>query len=247
MLRADAAHCHACPLWRRATQTVFGEGPGGATLMLVGEQPGDQEDRAGHPFVGPAGRLLEAALDEIGVERKRVYLTNAVKHFKWKPSPDRGKRRLHQKPSTAEVNACRPWLFAEIAAVGPEVIVCLGATAAQALLGPKFRVTKQRGELVLATLPGIGSPLRATGVISSATCKSLCRSPRTAGRLLGGRARRNRRRPKTGLPDQRGETLQMEPFPGSRQAPATSKAQHRRGQRMPSLAVRRDRGVCSPR
>jgi uracil-DNA glycosylase len=164
-LRAAAASCRACPLWQRATQTVFGEGPKTASLMLVGEQPGDQEDRAGRPFVGPAGRLLDAALEEIGLPRDQIYLTNAVKHFKWSPAAGRGKRRIHQKPSTTEVSACRPWLLAEIAAVGPEVIVCLGATAAQALLGPKFRVTQHRGELLTQPLPGLPTPLRIVATV----------------------------------------------------------------------------------
>ena len=132
-LREAAAACHACPLWRRATQTVFGEGPVRAPLLLVGEQPGDEEDRAGHPFVGPAGRLLSRALEEAGVDRAQAFVTNAVKHFKW-TMPERGKRRIHEKPNAAEVRACNPWLLDEIAAVEPRVIVCLGATAAQALL-----------------------------------------------------------------------------------------------------------------
>jgi uracil-DNA glycosylase family protein len=147
-LRAAALHCHACPLWRRATQTVFGEGPRRAPLLLIGEQPGDQEDLAGHPFVGPAGRLLDGVLAEIGLDRGRLYVTNAVKHFKWTASEGRGKRRLHEKPSTTEVSACRPWVLAEIQAVAPKVIVCLGATAAQSLLGHGFRVTRDRGRPV---------------------------------------------------------------------------------------------------
>ena len=141
-LREAARDCRACPLWRPATQTVFGEGPKGARLFLVGEQPGDHEDLEGHPFVGPAGRLLDEALDEAGVDRASVYLTNAVKHFKWTP---RGKRRIHQKPNAGEVAACRPWLEAELAVVKPQVLVCLGAVAAQALLGRAVRVTRDRG------------------------------------------------------------------------------------------------------
>jgi uracil-DNA glycosylase family protein len=144
-LREAAAVCHGCELWRAATQTVFGEGRRESELMLVGEQPGDQEDLQGRPFVGPAGRMLDRALEEAGIDRKRVYLTNVVKHFKWQP---RGKRRLHQKPNGAEMTACRPWLDAELDVVKPRVLVCLGATAAQALLGRDFRVTKRRGELV---------------------------------------------------------------------------------------------------
>ncbi len=142
-LRTDAAGCQACDLWRTGTQTVFGEGPEHASLMLVGEQPGDREDVEGHPFVGPAGALLDKALDEAGIDRATTYLTNAVKHFKWTA---KGKRRIHQKPNAAEVEACRPWLEAEIAAVQPKIVVALGATAAQALLGKDFRVTKHRGE-----------------------------------------------------------------------------------------------------
>ncbi len=147
-LRAAAATCHACPLWRNATQTVFGEGPLHAPLFLIGEQPGDEEDRAGHPFVGPAGRLLSRALEQAGIERAQTFVTNAVKHFKWTTVSERGKRRIHDKPNTTEVRACNPWLLAEIAAVEPRVIVCLGATAAQALLGRAFRVTAQRGQAV---------------------------------------------------------------------------------------------------
>jgi uracil-DNA glycosylase len=141
-LREAAEVCHGCDLWRNATQTVFGEGPADAELMFVGEQPGDQEDKLGQPFVGPAGRIFDTALEEVGIDRSRVYVTNAVKHFKWEP---RGKRRIHQKPNAAELAACRPWLDAELSARKPRVLVCLGATAAQALLGRTFRVTKQRG------------------------------------------------------------------------------------------------------
>ena len=146
-LRAQARGCRACPLWQRATQTVFGAGAAHARLFLIGEQPGDEEDRQGLPFVGPAGRILGQALEAAGIDRGETYVTNAVKHFKWKPmeAEGRGKRRLHQKPNAAEIRACHPWLQAELAAVRPEVIVCLGATAAQALLGAEFRVTKQRG------------------------------------------------------------------------------------------------------
>jgi uracil-DNA glycosylase family protein len=144
-LREAAAVCRGCDLWRTATQTVFGEGAREAEVMFVGEQPGDQEDQQGMPFVGPAGRMLDRALEEVGIDRTRVYVTNAVKHFKWQP---RGKRRIHQKPNWAEMTACRPWLEAELAVVQPRVLVALGATAAQTLLGREFRVTKQRGEPV---------------------------------------------------------------------------------------------------
>ncbi|HEX6533231.1 MAG TPA: UdgX family uracil-DNA binding protein [Gemmatimonadaceae bacterium] len=146
-LRAAAAGCHGCDLWLVGTQTVFGEGPSRAAMMLVGEQPGDQEDREGHPFVGPSGRVLDAALEEAGIDRDSVYVTNAVKHFKWERG-ERGKRRIHKKPNDMEIRACRPWLDAEIASVRPRVIVCLGATAAQALLGKQFRVTRERGRAI---------------------------------------------------------------------------------------------------
>jgi DNA polymerase len=147
-LAGEAADCHACDLWRNATQTVFGEGPADAQLMLVGEQPGDREDVAGQPFVGPAGRVLDDALAAAGIERDRVYVTNAVKHFKWRA---RGKRRIHDKPNRGEVAACRPWLDGELAIVKPRVLVLLGATAAQALLGTAFRVTRERGRPISGT------------------------------------------------------------------------------------------------
>jgi uracil-DNA glycosylase len=156
-LRSAVQRCTACELYKTGTQAVFGEGARSAEVMFVGEQPGDQEDKAGKPFVGPAGRLLDQALEDAGIDRAQVYVTNAVKHFKWVA---RGKRRIHQKPNWSEVAACRPWLEAELAVVEPRVLVCLGATAAQALLGRQFRVTKQRGvpvesdlaEHVLATI-----------------------------------------------------------------------------------------------
>ena len=151
-VRAVAARCKACDLYKRGTQTVFGEGPRKADVMLVGEQPGDAEDLAGHPFVGPAGRLLDTALEEAGINRSLVYVTNVVKHFKWEP---RGKRRIHAKPNAAEIGACRPWLETEIALVKPRVLVCLGATAAQALLGKSFKVSRQRGQLVPSSLAPI--------------------------------------------------------------------------------------------
>jgi uracil-DNA glycosylase family protein len=157
VLRAAAAQCKACDLWKMGTQTVFGEGTTRARVMMIGEQPGDKEDIQGRPFVGPAGGVLDKAMAAAGIDRKDVYLTNIVKHFKWEP---RGKRRLHKKPNALEVSACRPWLEAEIKAVNPQVIVLLGATAAQGILGSQFRVSKQRGQwldfhiapLVLATV-----------------------------------------------------------------------------------------------
>jgi uracil-DNA glycosylase len=148
-LREAAKSCRGCELWRKGTQTVFGEGASHAKIVLVGEQPGDKEDLSGKPFVGPAGALLDKALVEAGIDRKEVYVTNAVKHFNWEP---RGKRRIHKKPNAVHIAACRPWLDAEIAAVKPQVIVCLGATAAQALLGRSFRVTQSRGELMPSEL-----------------------------------------------------------------------------------------------
>jgi DNA polymerase len=155
-LRAAASTCRGCDLWKDATQTVFGEGAEHARVMLVGEQPGDQEDKQGHPFVGPAGRILEQALDEAGIDRRRVYVTNAVKHFRW---TRRGKRRLHEKPNAAQVRACRPWLDAELEVVRPSLVVLLGATAAQAVMGPTFRVTKDRGHVLNSPL---GVPVLAT-------------------------------------------------------------------------------------
>ena len=148
-LRAAAAGCRACDLWKGGTQTVFGEGGAHAKVMFVGEQPGDREDLAGRPFVGPAGALLDKALAEAGIDRREVYVTNVVKHFKWEP---RGKRRIHKKPNNLEITACRPWLEAELAVTKPQVLVCLGATAAQALLGKDFKVTQRRGELVASEL-----------------------------------------------------------------------------------------------
>ena len=148
-LKAAAADCKGCDLWKKGTQTVFGEGKRRATALFVGEQPGNEEDLTGKPFVGPAGRIFDSALEEAGINRQQTYVTNIVKHFKWEP---RGKRRIHKKPNSQEINACRPWLEAEIAVVKPQVVVALGATAAQALLGAQFRVTKNRGEFLESTL-----------------------------------------------------------------------------------------------
>jgi uracil-DNA glycosylase family protein len=165
-LKETAAHCKACHLWKSGTQTVFGEGERTATVMFVGEQPGNDEDLTGRPFVGPAGKLLDKALVEVGIDRSLVYVTNVVKHFKWEP---RGKRRIHKKPNALEIAACRPWLEAEIAVVKPNVIVCLGATAAQALLGNQFRVTQSRGKF-------IPSPL-APHLLATVHPSSLLRAP----------------------------------------------------------------------
>jgi DNA polymerase len=152
-IAAAARECRDCPLWKNATQTVFGEGNARARIMLVGEQPGDVEDREGHPFVGPAGRILDQALAEAGLDRKSLYVTNAVKHFKWEP---RGKRRMHKTPAQREVDACHQWLERELAAVKPVLVVALGATAAKALLGPQFRITRDRGKVQRREgLPGV--------------------------------------------------------------------------------------------
>ena len=148
-LQTVAAGCQACDLWKTGTQTVFGEGRQTSTVMFIGEQPGDREDLTGRPFVGPAGGLLDKALVEAGIDRTRVYVTNVVKHFKWEP---RGKRRIHKKPNAGEINACRPWLEAEIQVVKPRAIICLGSTAAQAVIGPKFKVSTQRGTFVESPL-----------------------------------------------------------------------------------------------
>jgi DNA polymerase len=171
VLRERARDCRACELWRIGTQTVFGEGPARAPIMLIGEQPGDQEDRVGHPFVGPAGRLLDRCLTRAGIDRRQVYVTNVVKHFKW---DQRGKRRIHEKPNAAEIAACRPWLDAELALVRPRIVVCLGATAAQALLGPAFRVTKQRGRWLRAPL--------AARVLATIHPSAILRAPDEAAR-----------------------------------------------------------------
>jgi uracil-DNA glycosylase family protein len=167
-LRRAARDCRACDLWKHATQTVFGEGPSTAAIMFVGEQPGDQEDLAGHPFVGPAGRLLDEALIEAGINRDEVYVTNVVKHFKWSPA-ERGRRRIHKKPRYSEIHACRPWLDAELNAVKPQMLVCLGATAAQSLLGRDFSVTRQRGKLVESVL--------APNVMATVHPSSILRAP----------------------------------------------------------------------
>ena len=148
-LRSAAKTCTACHLFKHATQTVFGEGPKGARLMLLGEQPGDQEDVTGTPFVGPAGKILDRALEEAGIDRTQVYVTNTVKHFKWEP---RGKRRIHKKPNSREIAACRPWLEAELRVVRPDLLVCMGATAAQDVFGPSFRVTRERGKVLESEL-----------------------------------------------------------------------------------------------
>jgi uracil-DNA glycosylase len=148
-LRIAAAGCQACDLWKTGTQTVFGEGKSSSTVMFIGEQPGNAEDLKGRPFVGPAGGLLDKALEEAGIDRTKVYVTNVVKHFKWEP---RGKKRIHKKPNAAEITACRPWLEAEINLIHPRVIICLGSTAAQAIIGPKFKVSTQRGTFVQSPL-----------------------------------------------------------------------------------------------
>jgi uracil-DNA glycosylase family protein len=165
-LREAARECTACHLYKRATQTVFGEGPKNARMMLVGEQPGDYEDVAGKPFVGPAGKIMDRALEEAGIDRKKVYVTNAVKHFKWEP---RGKRRIHQKPNSREIAACRPWLEAELRLIKPKVLVVLGATAAQTIFGPSFRVTRERGKVLSSKF--------APKVVATVHPSSLLRQP----------------------------------------------------------------------
>jgi uracil-DNA glycosylase family protein len=165
-VREAAEDCKACHLYKRATQTVFGEGPKGAVMMLVGEQPGDYEDVAGKPFVGPAGKIMDKALEEAGIDRSKVYVTNAVKHFKWEP---RGKRRIHQKPNSREIAACRPWLEAELRIVKPKLVVAMGATAAQTIFGPSFRVTRERGRVLSSKL--------APRVLATVHPSSLLRQP----------------------------------------------------------------------
>src|SRR6266852_5657544 len=165
-VREAAAHCTACYLYKRGTQTVFGEGPKRAAMMLVGEQPGDYEDVAGKPFVGPAGKIMDRALEDAGIDRTQVYVTNAVKHFKWEP---RGKRRIHQKPNSREIAACRPWLEAELRLVRPNLVVAMGATAAQAIFGPGFRVTRERGKVLSSKL--------APRVLATVHPSSLLRQP----------------------------------------------------------------------
>jgi DNA polymerase len=172
-IREIAAGCQACDLWKKGTQTVFGEGQIKARIVLVGEQPGNDEDLAGHPFVGPAGKLLDKALEEAGIDRGQAYVTNVVKHFKWEA---RGKRRIHAKPNSQEITACFPWLQAEIRLIQPELVVCLGATAAQALLGRSFRVTQQRGLLLEAPF--------ATKVMATVHPSSILRAPDEEARRL---------------------------------------------------------------
>ena len=174
-LREAASDCKACDLYKMATQAVFGEGPAKSQIMFVGEQPGDQEDRAGHPFVGPAGRLLDQALEAVGIEHSKVYLTNVVKHFKWEAAA-RGKKRIHKKPRYSEIHACHPWLDAELRVVKPRILVCLGSTAAQSLLGRTFSVTRQRGQL-------IDSPL-APFVMATVHPSSILRAPDSDARQL---------------------------------------------------------------
>jgi len=171
VLAAAAHECRGCDLYKSATQVVFGAGPGKARLVFVGEQPGDQEDRQGAPFVGPAGAMLDKALEDAGIPRDDVYVTNAVKHFKWEP---RGKRRIHKKPRASEVKACRPWLEAELRALKPQIVVCLGATAAQSMLGPQFKLMQSRGRIVV-------SPL-AQHVVATIHPSAVLRAPDSEGR-----------------------------------------------------------------
>ena len=170
-LSAAAHECRGCDLYKTATQVVFGAGPRASQVMFVGEQPGDQEDRQGEPFVGPAGALLDKALTDAGIPRNRVYVTNAVKHFKWEP---RGKRRIHKKPRASEIKACRPWLEAELRAVKPSILVCLGATAAQAILGSSFKLMQQRGQIVASAM--------APQVVATIHPSAVLRAPDSEGR-----------------------------------------------------------------
>ncbi|GAB1515887.1 UdgX family uracil-DNA binding protein [Actinophytocola sp. KF-1] len=193
-LRKAVHDCRGCDLYKDATQAVFGEGPADASVLVIGEVPGDQEDRQGHPFVGPAGKLLDKALVEAGIDRTQVYVTNAVKHFKFKPA-ERGKRRIHQKPGRTEVVACRPWLLAELDSVRPDLVVFLGATAAQSLLGTTFKVTQQRGEVL--AIPD--RPERAVATVHpssvlrsddrEAAYRDLVADLRAAASVLSGRQR----------------------------------------------------------
>ena len=171
VLKAAAHECRGCDLYKTATQVVFGAGPRTARVMFVGEQPGDQEDRQGAPFVGPAGALLDKALEEAGIPRSEVYVTNAVKHFKWEP---RGKRRIHKKPRMSEIKACRPWLEAEVRAIEPVVVVCLGASAAQSVLGPDFKLMHHRGQVLSSTL--------AARVVATIHPSAVLRAPDVDGR-----------------------------------------------------------------
>ena len=194
-LRGAAARCRGCHLWLLGTQTVFGEGPETATVMLVGEQPGDQEDREGRPFVGPSGRLLDAALEEAGIDRGDVYVTNAVKHFKWERG-EKSARRIHKKPNSAEIAACYPWLEVEIKLVEPSVIVALGATAAQALLGKAFRVTKERGRPIPSSFgPTVVATVHPSSVLRAPDAESRAGAERAfvadlkaAARVIGARS-----------------------------------------------------------
>ncbi|HEY2625478.1 MAG TPA: UdgX family uracil-DNA binding protein [Candidatus Udaeobacter sp.] len=170
-VREAAKHCEACHLYKHATQTVFGEGPKDAPIILVGEQPGDYEDVAGRPFVGPAGKIMDHALEEAGIDRSHVYVTNAVKHFKWEP---RGKRRIHKKPNAREIAACRPWLEAEMRLVKPQLVICLGSTAGQMFFGPSFRVTRERGKVLSSKL--------APKVMATVHPSSLLRQPNEESR-----------------------------------------------------------------
>jgi DNA polymerase len=200
-LQELAKHCRACDLWKNATQTVFGEGAQPVDFMLIGEQPGDQEDRTGHPFVGPAGKLLDQALADAGIDRSGVYVTNVVKHFRWEPA-ERGKRRIHKKPRASEIQACRPWLDAELEVVKPKVVICLGASAAQALLGREFRVSRERGKGIKSTLAALivatvhpSSILRAQDDASrQLQLKELVDDLKTAKRLLKSRSASKQKR-----------------------------------------------------
>ncbi len=186
---AAARACTACHLYKRGTQTVFGEGPKRAKVMMVGEQPGDQEDLAGKPFVGPAGKLLDRALEEAGIDRNDVYVTNTVKHFKWEP---RGKRRIHQKPNSREIAACRPWMEAELRIVKPKLLVCLGSTAAQAIFGSSFRVTRERGKIVESEFAGkVMATVHPSSLLRQPDEESRAREYALLSTISGSRAQRS--------------------------------------------------------
>lgn len=231
-LAQAAAKCHGCTLYCNATQTVFGEGPINAIVMFVGEQPGDQEDRAGKPFVGPSGKVLDAALQEAGIPREKTYVTNAVKHFKWEP---RGQRRIHSKPSSREIAACRPWLEAEIQVVRPRVIVCLGATAAQSLLGSAFRLTQHRGEVIKDTkwAPNVLATLHPSSILRlpdhdarEAARRSFVKDMKIVAKHLRAKPRRTESAPPGALvsePSPKRGTAASRP---SRAQPAKTRAAH---------------------
>ena len=229
-LSQAAATCQGCTLYCNATQTVFGEGPANAIVMFVGEQPGDQEDRAGKPFVGPSGKVLDAALQEAGIPREKTYVTNAVKHFKWEP---RGQRRIHSKPSSREIAACRPWLEAEIQVVRPRVIVCLGATAAQSLLGSAFRLTQHRGEVIKDSkwAPNVLATLHPSSILRlpdhdarEAARRSFVQDMKIVAKHLGAKPRRTESAPPGALVQEQSSKRETAAPRPARSQPAKARA-----------------------